>query len=91
MSIEIKDVRLILPALVSLKHNDQDISLFVYVDQAKLDVVIPDPGEIDVAEFKQAFFKYYTSKNPVPKTPNLPNKDIFKKMDPSSFKGDFHE
>lgn len=89
MSIEIKDVRLILPALVSFKQDDQELSVFVYIDQGKKDVVIPDiTGINDVDEFKRAFVKHYNSKNPVPKTPTLPDKDIFKKMNPNSFKGD---
>jgi hypothetical protein len=46
MSIEIKDVRLILPALVSFTQNDQDYSVFVYIDQGKKDIVIPDTSEI---------------------------------------------
>jgi len=92
MSIEIKDVRLILPALVYFKQNDQEHTVFVYVDQAKKDIIIPDPSDIsDVEEFKQAFQKHYNSKNPVPKTPSLPDKDIFKKVNPSTFKGDFNE
>jgi hypothetical protein len=92
MSIEIKDVRLILPALVSFTQNDQDYSVFVYIDQGKKDIVIPDTSEImDVEEFKQAFQKHYNSKNPVPKTPNLPDKDIFKKVNPSTFTGGFDE
>jgi hypothetical protein len=89
MSIEIQDVRLILPALVSFKQDDQELSVFVYIDQGKKDVVIPDATGInDVDEFKRAFVKHYNSKNPVPKTPTLPDKDIFKKMNPNSFKGD---
>ena len=92
MSIEIKDVRLILPALVSFKQNDKEYSVFVYIDQGKKDVVIPDTSDIaDVDEFKRAFIKHYNSKNPVPKTPTLPSKDIFKKVDPNSFTGDFNE
>lgn len=89
MSIEIKDVRLILPALVSFKQDDQDLSVFVYIDQGKKDVVIPDTtGILDVEEFKRAFVKHYNSKNPIPKTPILPSKDIFNKIDPNSFTGD---
>lgn len=89
MSIEIKDVRLILPALVSFKQDDQDLSVFVYIDHGKKDVVIPDTtGILDVEEFKRAFVKHYNSKNPVPKTPTLPSKDIFNKIDPNSFTGD---
>jgi hypothetical protein len=87
MSIEIQDVRLILPALVSFKQDDQELSVFVYIDQGKKDVVIPDTTGInDVDEFKRAFVKHYNSKNPVPKTPTLPDKDIFKKMNPNNFK-----
>lgn len=87
MSIEIKDVRLILPALVSFKQDDQEFSIFVYIDHAKKDVVIPDlPEGLDTNEFKQAFFKHYNSKNPVPKTPKLPDKEIFNKIDPNTFK-----
>jgi len=89
MSIEIKDVRLILPALVTFKQDDQELSVFVYIDQGKKDVVVPDPtGISDIDEFKRAFVKHYNSKNPVPKTPVLPDREIFKKIDPNSFTGD---
>ena len=89
MSIEIKDVRLILPALVTYEQNDQEHTAFVYIDQAKKDVVIPDvSGILDIDEFKQAFVKHYNSKNPIPKAPVLPSKDFFKKIDPDTFKGD---
>jgi hypothetical protein len=92
MNVEIKDVRLILPALVSFKQNDQEYSVFVYIDQAKKDIVIPDTAEIvDVEEFKRAFAKHYNSKNPVPKTPVIPSKDIFTKVDPTNFTGDLDE
>ena len=92
MSIEIKDVRLILPALVSFKQNDEELSVFVYIDHAKKDVVIPDmSGILDVDEFKRAFVKHYNSKNPVPKTPVIPKKDIFNKVDPTDFTGDLDE
>ena len=88
MSIEIKDVRLILPALVSFKQNDQEYSVFIYIDQAKKDIVIPDTaGILDVNEFKKAFEKHYNSKNPVPKTPVIPSKNIFNKVDPTDFTG----
>ena len=91
MSIEIKDVRLILPALVSFKQNDEELSVFVYIDQAKKDVVIPDTSGIsDIDEFKRAFVKHYNSKNPLYKTPTLPSNEIFKKMDPNTFTGDLN-
>jgi hypothetical protein len=89
MSIEIKDVRLILPALVSFEQNGEKLSTFVYIDQTKKDVIIPETSEIvDIDEFKKAFAQYYNSKNPVPKTPTLPSNEIFKKIDPNIFKGD---
>jgi hypothetical protein len=88
MSIEIKDVRLILPALVSFKQNEQEYTVFVYIDHAKKDIVIPDISDIsDVEEFKKAFIKHYNSKNPISKTPVLPSKDIFNKIDPNNFTG----
>jgi len=91
MSVEIKDVRLILPALVSFKQNDEEYSVFVYIDQAKKDIVIPDTAEIlDIDEFKRSFAKYYSSKNPAQKPPVMPSQDIFKKIDPTTFKGDFN-
>lgn len=89
MNTEIKDIRLILPAMVTLKQNDEEISVFVYIDQARMDVVIPDTTEVkDVDEFKKAFLKYYTNKNPIPKSPEVP-KNLFK-QDASNFKGDFN-
>lgn len=92
MSIEIKNVRLILPAFVSFKQNDEEYSVFIYIDQAKKDIVIPDTtGILDIDEFKRAFFQHYNMKNPVLKTPMMPSKDIFKKIDPSSFTGDLDE
>lgn len=87
MSIEIKDVRLVFPALVSFKQNEEEFTVFVYVDQTKKDVVIPDTtGISDINEFKKAFAEHYNARNPLPKAPVLPSKDIFKKIDPNSFK-----
>lgn len=91
MNIEIKDARLLLPALVYFTQNGKDYNTFVYIDQARKDVIIPDTSEIaDIAEFKQSFLKYYNSKNPVPKTPMFPSGDIFAKVNPDKFKGDFN-
>jgi hypothetical protein len=90
MNTEIKDIRLILPAMVTLKQDDEELSVFVYIDQARMDVVIPDPTGIkDVDEFKKAFAKYYTNKNPSPKSPEVP-KNMFKQVDVNTFKGDFN-
>ncbi len=93
MKVEIKDVRLLLPAMVYCEKDGQEFSVFVYIDQAKKDIIIPDPvtsaGIIDAEHFKEVFFKYYSFKNPPPKPPVMPNKDIFN-MDPSRYKGDFN-
>jgi hypothetical protein len=93
MKVEIKDVHLLLPALVTCNNDGQEFTVFIYIDQAKKDVIIPDPatpaGIIDSEHFKEAFFKYYNKKNPAYKTPILPSSDIFNKVDPTKFKGDF--
>jgi hypothetical protein len=91
MSIEIKDVRLILPAMVSFVQNGEEFSTFVYIDQARKDVVVPDSTDIlDIEAFKKAFKEHYNSKNPLPKVPTMPNKEIFNKTKPN-VNGDFNE
>ncbi len=57
------------------------------MDSLKSDIIIPDTSDIpDVDEFKEACRKHYILKNPAYKTPDLPSKEIFKKIDPNSFK-----
>lgn len=71
--MEITDIRLLLPALVSFKQNGKETSVFVYVDQLKKDVVIPDSTYItDIDEFKANFAKYYNSRNRAVKIPSPP-------------------
>ena len=83
--MEITDIRLRLPAIVTFKQNDKDLSVFVYLDQIKMDVVIPDDTEItNVEEFKKAFAKY--NKSQMSKTSDVP---VFKKMNPNDFTGDY--
>ena len=83
--IEIKDIRLLLPAMVSFKKDDVEQSVFVYIDQGKMDIVIPDTTGIEnVEEFRSSFAKYYNSKNPAYKTPPLP-KDMLNKINPKDF------
>ena len=78
MSIEIKDVRLLLPAFISFEENGKEQSIFAYID--KHEVVIPDMSGIDdVAAFKKAFIDFYNKRTPVMKTPSIP-KDTIKKM-----------
>lgn len=90
--MKIKEVRLILPALITFEQDDKEYTTFVYIDQAKKDIVIPDTTDIlDVDEFKRACAKYYNLKNPVPKTPVLPSKDIFNKIDPNTFKENLND
>jgi hypothetical protein len=85
MSIEIQDIRLIFPALVHFKKDNEEQSVFVYLDQSKMDIIIPDTTGIeDVTEFKEAFAKYYSTKNQGVKAPNLP-KDMLKEIDPKTF------
>lgn len=89
MNIEIKEVRVILPAFVSFSRNGEEYSAFVYIDQARKDVVVPDMTDIgNLDEFKKAFLEYYHSKNPLPKVPTFPNKDILNKTKPN-VNGDF--
>lgn len=84
--IEITDIRVLLPALVSFKQNDQDLSVFAYIDQLKKDVVLPDTSEIiNVDEFKAAFATFYNSKNKANKIPPLP-KNAMEKVDPDQFR-----
>ena len=85
MSVEIKDVKLLLPAIITYeKDNGEEESVFIYIDQINKDCVIPDSGSLNVNEFKEAFAKYYVTKNPVYKNPGLP-KDILKGINPEDF------
>jgi hypothetical protein len=84
--IEITDIRVLLPALVTFKQNNEELSVFAYVDQLKKDIVLPDASEIiDVDEFKTAFAAFYNSKNKANKIPPLP-KSAMEKVDPEQFK-----
>jgi hypothetical protein len=84
--IEITDIRVLLPALVTFKQNDQDLSVFAYIDQLKKDVVLPDTSEIvNIDEFKAAFANFYNSKNKANKIPPLP-RSAMEKVDPEQFK-----
>lgn len=84
--IEITDIRILLPALVTFKQNDQDLSVFAYIDQLKKDIVLPDASEIvNVDEFKAAFATFYNSKNKANKIPPLP-RSAMEKVDPEQFK-----
>lgn len=83
---EIKDIRILLPALVSFKQNDEELSIFVYIDQLKKDLVLPDTSEIiNVEEFKAAFSTFYNSKNKPIKVPPLP-KHAMENVDPEQFR-----
>jgi len=90
MTIEIKEVRLLFPAMVVFTQDSEENSVFVYLDQTKRDIVIPDVGGLNVGEFKLAYAEYYNKKNPAPKPPVMPDKEIFNKIDPNSFKGVFN-
>lgn len=83
--IEVKNMRVILPALVEFTQNGEERSVFVYLDQSKKDIVVPDASEIEnIDEFKAAFVDYYNKKNPIAAKPVLP-KDVFNKIDPTQF------
>jgi len=85
--IEITDIRVLLPALVTFKQGDEELSVFAYVDQLKKDIVLPDTSEIiNVDEFKTAFANFYNSKNKANKIPPLP-RSAMAKVDPEQFKG----
>jgi hypothetical protein len=84
MAIEINEIRLLLPAIVTFTQDGEKKSIFVYLDQANRDVVIPDETIVDVNELKSELVKFY--KNRSIKTPELP-KDIFKSFNPNEFKG----
>lgn len=71
--IEIKDIRILFPAMISYEEDGAKQSIFVYIDQLKQDVIIPDEHGIDVDEFKKVFAKYYGLKNVAVKTPKMPN------------------
>lgn len=88
MTIEIKEMRLILPALVTFTQDGEEKSLFVYLDQANRDIMIPDETGIDVTEFKSELVKYYNSKNKSVKTPEIP-KDIFKSFNSKDYTQEF--
>ena len=81
MSIEIKDVRPLLPAFISFEQDGkEEQSIFAYIDVIERDVVIPDMSGIDdVAAFKKAFIDFYNKRTPVMKAPSIP-KDTIKKM-----------
>jgi hypothetical protein len=84
--IEITDIRVLLPALVSFKQDDKELSIFVYIDQLKKDVVLPDMSDIsNLEEFKAAFTTFYNSKNKANKIPPLP-RSAMEKVDPEQFK-----
>jgi len=70
--MEVLDIRLLLPAMVSFKKDDKEYSVFVYVDQLKKDIIVPDVDGIDVDALKVAFGKFFNSKNKVVKVPPLP-------------------
>lgn len=84
--IEITDIRVLLPALVNFKQDDKELSIFVYIDQLKKDVVLPDMSDIsDLEGFKAAFAIFYNSTNKANKIPPLP-KRAMEKVDPEQFK-----
>lgn len=85
--IEITDIRVLLPALVNFKQDDEILSVFAYVDQIKKEVVLPDTsGIINVDEFKAAFATFYNSKNKANKIPPIP-KNTMENFHPDQFKG----
>lgn len=86
--MEVTDIRLLLPAMVSFKTDDKDYSVFVYIDQIKKDVIVPDASDIlDLDEFKKAFAQFYNKKNPAVKIPTPPSKD-FQNISPKAFTGE---
>jgi hypothetical protein len=75
--MEIKEVRLLLPAMVKYTCNGEDLSAFVYIDQIEGKLVTPDET-VDSAELKECFLKY-NSKKPrvIPEPPkNVQKFDI---------------
>lgn len=77
--MEIIDIRLLLPATVSFKIDNEEHSVFIYIDQMKKDIIIPDFPEginFDFAEFKNAFAKFYNLKNPAVKIPMPPKTEF---------------
>ena len=91
MSIKIKNIKLLLPAIISYEQDGEECSIFGYIDQAKQDIVFlkqPDYGfPFDMDELKKAFLDYGESRNPVYKSPTVP-KNVFKKIDIPNFSGD---
>jgi hypothetical protein len=85
MSIEITNARMLLPLIVSFKDGDKEYSAFIYLDQTKQDIIVPDASDIlNMDEFKTAFAKYYKLKNPIIKVPDVPKVDF---ETPANFRG----
>jgi hypothetical protein len=72
--MEIKEVRLLLPAMVKYTHNGEDLSMFVYIDQIEGKLVIPDES-VDREELKECFAKYNVKK---PRVIPMPPKNLQK-------------
>lgn len=83
--IEITDIRMLLPAMVNFKQNGEEFSSFVYIDQLKRDVILPDASEINVEEFKAAFINFFNLKNKTNKIPPLP-KSAMEPINPEQFR-----
>lgn len=72
--MEIKEVRLLLPAMIKYTSNGEELSAFVYIDQVEGKLVIIDETR-DSAELKECFVKYNTKK---PRVIPMPPKNIQK-------------
>jgi hypothetical protein len=82
--MEIKEVRLLLPAMIKYTHNGEELSKFVYIDQVEGKLVIPDG---DDEKLKECFLKYNIKK---PRIIPTPPKNV-QKFDIKDMKGYHNE
>jgi hypothetical protein len=84
--MKINGIKILFPVLISYTENDTEVSVFVYLDQFKKDIIIPDTSDInDIELFRKEALKFIETQYKVIKAPEVP-KDGFKAIDPQGYK-----
>lgn len=82
--MEIINVNLLLPAVVSFKKDDKNYTVFIYINQEKRDVIVPEWDEtiMNIEEFKKSLADFFNSKNKIIKIPEVP---VFKNLNSEDY------
>lgn len=84
--MEISDVRVVLPAMVSYKDDSgNEHGCFVYIDHSNREVILVD-GDMppDATELRKAIYDYIVAKKRMVTMPDTP-KEGFSKLKPESY------